>query len=152
MRDLSTTKLSGQHDLIILRHVLEHIDEPIVELKQLSSHLSENGQLFIEVPGVVQKIPSLQNVHYHYFSETTLISVLGQAGFEVTAQEIIPDNGYLLVMARYTGVTNPPINNRAEYQRVLDVVSRGRKGIYKAVIAESLPMPLKRVVARMLRW
>ena len=152
MRDLSTTKLSGQHDLIILRHVLEHIDEPIVQLKQLSSHLSENGQLFIEVPGVVQKIPSLQNVHYHYFSETTLISVLGQAGFEVTAQEIIPDNGYLLVMARYTGVTNPPINNRAEYQRVLDVVSRGRKGIYKAVIAESLPMPLKRVVARMLRW
>ena len=146
MRDLSSTKLSGRYDLIMLRHVLEHVDEPILQLQQLSSHLSENGRLFIEVPGIVRKIPSLQNAHYHYFSETTLVSVLGQAGFEVTAREIIQDNGFLLAMARYTGITNPPIKNRAEYQRVLGVVARGRKGIYKATIVESLPMPVKRII------
>lgn len=146
MRDLSTTKLSGQYDLIILRHVLEHVDEPIVQLKQLSSHLSENGQLFIEVPGIVEKIPSLQNAHYHYFSETTLASVVGQAGFEVTSREIIHENGYLLMMARYTGVTSLPIKKSEEFHRVLSVVSRGRKGIYKAAIVESLPIPIKRVI------
>ncbi len=151
MLDLSNTKVSGQYDLIMLRHVLEHVDEPITQLQQLSSHLLENGRLFIEVPGIVGKIPSLQNAHYHYFSEPTLVSVLGQAGFEVTDREIIQHNGFLLVMARYTGISNPAIKNRAEYKRVLDVVSRGRKGIYKAAIVESLPMPLKRVIMRMLR-
>ena len=151
MRDLSSTKLSGRYDLIMLRHVLEHVDEPILQLQQLSSHLSENGRLFIEVPGIVRTIPSLQNAHYHYFSETTLVSVLGQAGFEVTDREIIPDNGFLLAMARYTGITKPPIKNRAEYQRVFGIVARGRKGIYKATIVESLPITIKRIIMGMRR-
>ena len=151
MIDLSDTVLSGQYDLIMLRHVLEHVDDPIQQLRQLSPHLTDNGQLFIEVPGIVGKIPSLQNAHNHYFSETTLDSILGQAGFEITHRQTIQRNGYLFVLANYSGITHPPAKIRREYERVLKVVAKGRKGMYKAVIVENLPSPLKRALMGILR-
>jgi SAM-dependent methyltransferase len=151
MIDLSDTVLSGQYDLIMLRHVLEHVDDPIQQLQQLSPHLTENGQLFIEVPGIVGKIPSLQNAHYHYFSEATLDSILGQAGYEVTHRQMIQRNGYLLVLANYSGTTRQPAKIRGEYERVLKVVAKGRRGMCKATIVESLPSPLKRALLSTLK-
>jgi SAM-dependent methyltransferase len=151
MIDLSDTVLSGQYDLIMLKHVLEHVDDPIQQLQQLSSHLTEDGQLFIEVPGIVGKVPSLQNAHYHYFSEATLDSILGQAGFEVTHRQTIQSNGYLLVLANYSGITHPPAKTRGEFERVLKVVAKGRRGMYKAKIVESLPSPLKRALLGILK-
>lgn len=148
MVDLSDSNLSGKYDLIMLRHVLEHVDDPVVQLHQLSSHLTKDGQLFIEVPGIVEKIPSLQNAHYHYFSEVTLDSVLGQAGFEVTRRLTIRRNGYLLVLAKYSGITHPPVKMRGEYQRVLRIVSRGRRGMFKATLVESLPSPVKKALMK----
>ncbi|MDA1282958.1 MAG: class I SAM-dependent methyltransferase [Chloroflexi bacterium] len=149
MLDLSESVLSGRYDLIMLRHVLEHVDDPINQLLQLSSHLTADGRLFIEVPGIVEKIPSLQNAHYHYFSEVTLHSVLGQAGFEITHRKVIQRNGYLLVMAKHSGIAQPPTKCRAEYQRVMGVVSRGRRGMFKATLVESLPSPMKRALVRL---
>lgn len=151
MIDLSDTVLSGQYDLIMLRHVLEHVDDPIQQLRQLAPHLTDNGQLFIEVPGIVGKIPSLQNAHNHYFSESTLDSILGQAGFDVTHRQTIPTNGYLLVLASYSGTAREPVKTPSEYERVMNVVARGRRGMYKAVIVESLPSPLKRALMSVLK-
>jgi 2-polyprenyl-3-methyl-5-hydroxy-6-metoxy-1,4-benzoquinol methylase len=37
-------------DLIILRHVLEHVKSPELLLRELAQHLSENGYIYIEVP------------------------------------------------------------------------------------------------------
>jgi SAM-dependent methyltransferase len=150
MVDLSDSQLSGRFDIIMLRHVLEHVDDPITQLKQLSSHLTENGQLFIEVPGIVDKIPSLQNAHYHYFSEITLNSILGQAGFEITNQLTIRRNGYLLVLAKYSGIPLHSVKLRGEYQRVLEVVSKGRKGMLKATLVEKLPSPVKKSLMKAL--
>jgi hypothetical protein len=146
MIDLSATGLSGQYDLIMLKHVLEHLDDPIQQLRRLSPHITKNGKLFIEVPGIAGKTPSIQNAHYHYFSEVTLDSILGQAGFEVSHRKTIQSNGYLLVLANYSGITQPPVKIRREYERVLKVVAKGRRGMYKATIVESLPSPLKRVL------
>jgi hypothetical protein len=106
--------------------------------------------LFVEVPGIVEKIPSLQNAHYHYFSESTLESVIGQAGFEVTHRQTIRRNGYLLVLAKYTGVTQVAAKSSGEFKRVSKVVAKGRRGMYKSVIAENLPSPIKRALSKIL--
>jgi len=151
MNDLSETELSGRYDLIMLKHVLEHVDDPIRQLEKLSDHLTDNGYLFVEVPGIVEKIPSLQNAHYHYFSETTLDSVLGQAGFEVTHRQTIRRNGYLLVLAKYTGITQVAAKSSEEFARVSKVVAKGRRGMYKAAIVENLPSPLRRALSKILR-
>jgi hypothetical protein len=112
--------------------------------------LTDNGHLFVEVPGIVEKIPSLQNAHYHYFSETTLDSILGQAGFEVTHRQTIQRNGYLLVLAKYTGITQVAAKSSGEFERVMKVVANGRRGMYKAVIAERLPFPLRLMLSKIL--
>lgn len=151
MIDLSETTLSGQYDLIMLKHVLEHVDDPIRQLQQLAPNLTNNGHLFVEVPGIVEKIPSLQNAHYHYFSESTLESVIGQAGFEISHQQTIRRNGYLLVLAKYTGNIQVAVKRSEEFERVLKVVAKGRRGMYKAAIAETLPSPLRRALSKTLR-
>lgn len=151
MIDLSETTLSGQYDLIMLKHVLEHVDDPIRQLQQLAPNLTNNGHLFVEVPGIVEKIPSLQNAHYHYFSESTLESVIGQAGFEISHQQTIRRNGYLLVLAKYTGNIQVAAKRSEEFERVSKVVAKGRRGMYKAAIAETLPSPLRRALSKTLR-
>ena len=41
---------SKRFDIIILRHVLEHLEQPEKVLDQITKHLSDNGQLIIAVP------------------------------------------------------------------------------------------------------
>ncbi len=41
---------AGQYDLIILSHVLEHVEDPISLLKVAKSRLTASGHLYIEVP------------------------------------------------------------------------------------------------------
>ena len=52
------------HDLLILKHVLEHFRSPEDALTRLKDKI--NKYLFIEVPGIVNRMPSIQNAHYYY--------------------------------------------------------------------------------------
>ncbi|QSR88279.1 class I SAM-dependent methyltransferase [Methylacidiphilum caldifontis] len=44
------TQLSGFFELIILNHVIEHLEEPLGVLKALSNHLSDKGTLIVNTP------------------------------------------------------------------------------------------------------
>ena len=46
-------KITGEFDIIILSHVLEHMIDPIVAFKKLKSHFKLNWYLYIEVPNVL---------------------------------------------------------------------------------------------------
>ena len=71
--------LKNKYDMIILKHVLEHLYDPLKDLKRIHSHL--NKYLFIEVPGNFQRLASIQNAHNFYFSENTLHKLVTRAGF-----------------------------------------------------------------------
>lgn len=43
-------KLTSSPDLIILAHVLEHLTDPLVLLRELHSVLADDGRLYVEVP------------------------------------------------------------------------------------------------------
>ena len=80
----------GKADLVILSHVLEHFPQPLETLKNISEGMSENGYLYIEVPGIFNihnayKDPLLyfQNAHFYHFTLSTLTFLLQQAGFEL---------------------------------------------------------------------
>jgi len=75
--------------LIILRHVLEHFREPVVELRSLAEKLREEAIVYIEVPGMFSiretyKAPVLflQNAHAYHFCLAGLKYVMSLAGFE----------------------------------------------------------------------
>jgi len=48
----SMKPLSSGYDLIIISHVLEHLDDPLKTITYLSSLLSNEGFIYIEVPGI----------------------------------------------------------------------------------------------------
>ncbi len=77
-----------QYDLIILSHVLEHFLDLKTELSRIKNLLSDNGMVYVEVPGVKNTnktyksfLISLQNAHIRYFSLDTLTQVLRMNGF-----------------------------------------------------------------------
>lgn len=80
-----------QYDLILLRHVLEHIHYPVQFLQMLSSHLSQDGFIYIELPNLdsgynrfFKKYSILYYVprHLHHFTPKSLKNVISQAGMK----------------------------------------------------------------------
>lgn len=71
-------------DLIILRHVLEHVQSPVVNLKIISAILNKNGRIYVEVPDA--SIPAeVVNQYFHhehlsYFTLETLTGTLARVG------------------------------------------------------------------------
>lgn len=88
--DSALNDYSGRADIVILRHVFEHVLDPITEGTKLKKLLSDGGKLYIEVPGVLnpyewQPDPfGFFNVfHTFSYSLNTLIPVMNQCGFEL---------------------------------------------------------------------
>lgn len=82
-------KLSAKPDLIIYNHTLEHILNPIEELKKIRDMLAQSGAVYIEVPGIKNLDDSykyrdflkyLQCAHVYHFSLKTLKNVACKAG------------------------------------------------------------------------
>ncbi len=74
-------------DLVILSHVLEHMNDPVGYLKQLRSYCHENTYLFIEVPNEDFLFKFDLEPHVLFFSPKTLSSVLGAADYSVQSIE-----------------------------------------------------------------
>ena len=74
---------SEKFDLISMSHVLEHLPDPVNELRKIKTELLENhGHLLIEVPNFYAH-DSYELAHLSCFTPHTLIEMLGQAGFKV---------------------------------------------------------------------
>jgi 2-polyprenyl-3-methyl-5-hydroxy-6-metoxy-1,4-benzoquinol methylase len=76
----------SNYDLIILRHSLEHMLDPINTLNKINNLLSKNGILYIAVPDMMNPTGSLKfdwfrAVHTYYFNKETLSSIMKQSGF-----------------------------------------------------------------------
>lgn len=81
-----------KYDLIILSHVFEHFLDLEKELTDIYSLLSDNGKLYIEVPGVYNIrmaggyngdiLMYLQNAHVRHFTKNLLVKVMAKYGFK----------------------------------------------------------------------
>ncbi|MDC3141806.1 class I SAM-dependent methyltransferase, partial [Alphaproteobacteria bacterium] len=80
--------LHGKFDLIILRHTLEHLIDPLKTLKQIQNCLSNDGAAYIVVPNI--NIPPnkrlrthfFRPVHLHYFSKQSFLHLTSQANLK----------------------------------------------------------------------
>lgn len=87
--DLKTNK---KYDMIVMSHVIEHVDDHKIFLKRTKSLLKPNGQLLIACPNInsllfkVQKdkwFPLSPGVHPWQFSKRTLSQLLKNNGFKI---------------------------------------------------------------------
>ncbi len=85
--DIDSYWKSTGFDLVIMRHVLEHIMNPVEALRKVRENLSTNGIVYIAVPDMMNPKGSFKNywfrsVHTFYFSETTLVSIASIANLQ----------------------------------------------------------------------
>ena len=80
-------------DLVIYSHVLEHLLDPLAEMRRLREVLAGDGALYCEVPGLrnlwrfyrMDLLRYLQNAHTFHFTGVTLRWMLEEAGLVAVA-------------------------------------------------------------------
>ena len=89
----SFKEITGEYDVIILSHVIEHFTSLFQDIREIITHLKKGGIVYIEVPDMDKYGKGqLQNAHVYYFTKRTLsyyITLLGLREVKSgTAQEI----------------------------------------------------------------
>jgi SAM-dependent methyltransferase len=109
LRDLLADGFQGgPFDLVVMSHVLEHIEDPAAEIGAIKRVLKPQGVLFLEVPNGAgnRRLPIDDNrAHVHFFSATSLTRLLANSGLVTVAAatDVLLDARYadsLQVMAR----------------------------------------------------
>jgi len=86
---VSSLPSDPHYDVIVMNHVLEHVNDPISLLKDIRSRLKQDGLLHLAVPNVASweaALPgwaSYEPYHLVYFTPETLRKTLESAGFKV---------------------------------------------------------------------
>lgn len=95
----------GKFDLVIVRHVLEHIDDFHSFFKSIDIVLKPNGTLLIEVPYLGDILAHKQFYafffeHLSYFNRTSLSNLLKKFGFFINKTKFVnPEGGSILIYA-----------------------------------------------------
>ncbi len=116
-----------QAELIMLVHVLEHLNRPLQALQHLGDLLTDDGQLYVEVPnfGLPHVAPAklFHFAHIYNYSAATL-TMLGQAsGFEVEQVLSASHDRNLRILFRKSKEVEFQLDTTA-YQQSIDAVTR----------------------------
>jgi|APSaa5957512535_1039671.scaffolds.fasta_scaffold00525_26 2-polyprenyl-3-methyl-5-hydroxy-6-metoxy-1,4-benzoquinol methylase len=85
------SEIKKHPDLVIYSHVLEHLSNPIEELKTIKKFLHPSSILYVEVPGLEHLdlsyhqnfLEYLQNAHLYHFTLNSLCNCVKRSGFEI---------------------------------------------------------------------
>lgn len=98
-----------KYDIVVLRHVLEHIPNPYNFLKRICTRkvLSSGAKLWIEVPDfewILNKgvFYDITYEHCNYFFKQTLTNLLSSIGFKLISLKDVFEGQYILLEAIYT--------------------------------------------------
>jgi len=110
---------SRKFDCVVMRHVLEHVLDPISFLRSVRSVMADNGLMAVEVPDGVHLLRNgmawaFYHEHLSYFSVPSLREVVRSAGFTVFRTR--SGDGVIYLLARRT---HRPVGER-EVPRALD--------------------------------
>lgn len=140
--------LEGSFDLIVARHVVEHVTQPVELLRKLRQHLSSNGVIVVEVPGILERVPSIQTAHLVYLSEVTLQSTARLANLKVEALQIFTGGGEIIaVMSQAENEQGKVTFDNREFQRVREIISRSYPHRLRHYLAYDSPQPLRFLVS-----
>lgn len=81
-------KIKEKPKLVVIRHLLEHLEEPFELLKSIDHILDNNSYLYIELPNVENIVEhkrffDIFNDHFSYYSKNTLANALNRLGFSL---------------------------------------------------------------------
>jgi SAM-dependent methyltransferase len=110
--DLDAVAPGRRYDLVVARHVLEHIETPVAFMAQLAERLAPGGELWIEVPDLDATLErelwsNLYQLHCNYFCALTLDALAAGAGLACAGGELVDVFGGSLLRRYRHGPTQP---------------------------------------------
>jgi hypothetical protein len=95
----------NRYGTVVLRQVLEHVEEPVGFLRGILGTLSEGGAAVVEVPNIDQarlgnRLADFCPEHPGYFTVSSLALAMGAAGFALDSIEKTFGGEYLLAVGR----------------------------------------------------
>ncbi len=129
----SIGEIDKTYDLALLIHVVEHFLDPIMQIKKLSKYV--NRYLFIEIPGIMNQLPPLQNAHFYYFSINTLFKCVSKAGFKLVEYRTVNSNDYVFALFEKDNCSIYQYDYAYELKRSLFIVNKFKlKNIIKSIL------------------
>ncbi len=143
----SMKPLSYAYDLIIISHVLEHLEEPLETITYLSTLLSNNGFIYIEVPGIytwlrkfsdrIENIDGcrsgdnldlyFQDEHVSHYSKDSLMNLFSNGNFEITYIDEYIRSIIKRDVLKQNNFSNDPKKNIVKVKSHIMAVSKSRK-------------------------
>lgn len=129
----SADKFNFAADIVVLRQVLEHIENPVKFLKKLknSFHKGANFYLYIEVPNstLTFKFGRFYDYYYehcNYFSIKTISYIAAELGMEIVDLSTAMDGELLSVLLTNEKLDYPYLKNHIESNRntILDELNK----------------------------
>lgn len=127
-----TPESLGQFDVAIYADVLEHLPDPLTELKTVAPFVKSDGIVIVSVPNVAHwsvrfdllrgrfryaRFGIMDATHLRWFTEETIRQVMDQAGLDVVSVQ--QTAGTMLLCYRETGLAKIPEASRSRMVRRL---------------------------------
>lgn len=80
---LERTFSDKKYDIIILSHILEHVENPIEFLGLTTESLKDDGELFIDVPCQDWRYKEVDEPHLLFFNKMSLEYLISKSGLEI---------------------------------------------------------------------
>jgi SAM-dependent methyltransferase len=108
-QDIPASHRHRRFDLVISRHVLEHIENPRPFVVALAAALATDGQLWLEVPDLDSTLvrdlwSNFYQLHCNYFSSVTLDQMAATAGLRCVAGTVVEVFGGSLLRKYVHGI------------------------------------------------
>jgi SAM-dependent methyltransferase len=143
---LSQGRIETKYDLVLMSHVLEHLDDPVAEVRAMKSVLEPGGAIFLEIPNGSgnPNLPIDDNIcHIHFFSVSSISRMLASEGLETVAAATgvrldARCNDALQVMARpFSAPTWSPtmLSDRPVFAGENEIVAWGAGGLAQVLLA-----------------
>ncbi|WP_345993122.1 class I SAM-dependent methyltransferase [Sulfurimonas sp. HSL-1716] len=129
---------SNKFDLVITRHVLEHIDKPQEFLQEIHAVLNEGAYIFVEVPNTKRDLEDVSEFfiteHIGYYFKETLRLVLQASGF---TEILISDdfsNGIYAIYQKNSNSNNTMIYEQNDhYQTLIESYLAGQAATLQSI-------------------
>ena len=120
--DLDDLKSGERFDVILFLHTLEHVIDPAEVVREMSSHLTDDGILYVEVPlGAWREWGTLREpmTHVNFWSEQSLLRCFRDAGLQTihlssSYQWVTHNNGWCLNIIGTKDAADRPIVARSK--------------------------------------
>jgi len=121
------------HDLVLLVHVIEHLNSPRTALQQIRGLLNPGGRLYVECPNTSAPHAApgkmFHYAHNYNFTDQTLISLATSCGLKLTQRLSKPRDKNLRLLFE-TSEASQPLLQGDGYEHTMSCVERYRRFTY----------------------